>query len=221
MAERPDSAPKRRGPTPRLSREQIITATAGLLEEHPADEVTMARVAEAVGASPMALYRHVKSRSDLMDGVLEAVLEGVAPQIPQHASWDEVVESWMHSVRAHLIRAPGAMAAVALGGRMSPIMLESLADLAQSLEAGGFDEDQRVAAIVTIARTTKGWVIQELAHPVSREVEAITAGLPEISAEARDVLAVLIPKISKLDDEQAFEWIVQQVVVNLQRILDE
>tara|TARA_B110000467_G_scaffold97133_1_gene87859 strand:+ start:76 stop:444 length:369 start_codon:yes stop_codon:yes gene_type:complete len=69
---------------------------------------------------------------------------------------------------------------------MSPIMLESLADLAQSLEAGGFDEDQRIAAIVTIARTTKGWVIQELAHPVSREVEAITAGLPKISAEARE-----------------------------------
>ena len=156
-----------------------------------------------------------------MDGVLEAVLEGVAPQIPQHASWDESVESWMHSVRAHLIRAPGAMAAVALGGRMSPIMLESLADLAQSLEAGGFDEDQRIAAIVTIARTTKGWVIQELAQPVSREVEAITASLPEISAEARDVLAVLIPKFSKLDDEQAFEWIVQQVVVNLRRILDK
>ena len=56
------------------------------------------------------------------------------------------------------------MPAIALGGRMSPIMLESLADLAQSLEAGGFDEDQRIAAIVTIARTTKGWVIQELAH---------------------------------------------------------
>ena len=130
--------------------------------------------------------RHVKSRSDLMDGVLEAVLEGVAPQIPQHAPWDESVESWKRSVRAHLIRAPGAMPAIALGGRMSPIMLESLADLAQSLEAGGFDEDQRIAAIVTIARTTKGWVIQELAHPVSREVEAITAGLPEISAEARE-----------------------------------
>ena len=74
---------------------------------------------------------------------------------------------------------------------------------------------------MTIARTTKGWVIQELAHPVSREVEAITASLPEIPAEARDVLAVLIPKFSKLDDEQAFEWIVQQVVVNLRRILDE
>ena len=129
--------------------------------------------------------RHVKSRSDLMDGVLEAVLEGVAPQIPQHAPWDESGESWKRSVRAHLIRAPSAMPAIALGGRMSPIMLESLADLAQSLEAVGLRR-LRIAAIVTIARTTKGWVIQELAHPVSREVEAITAGLPKISAEARE-----------------------------------
>jgi len=35
------------------------------------------------------------------------------------------------------------------------------------------------------------------------------------------VLADLIPKFSKRNDEQAFERIIKQIVVNLQRMLDK
>jgi len=67
---------------------------------------------------------------------------------------------------------------------MRPTILGCLSDLTQSLQVGGLDGDQRAAAIVMPARTTKGWRIQEIAHPVSRKVEVITANLPEIPAAA-------------------------------------
>lgn len=43
-----------------------VVATAG----HP--ELSMRRVARAVGVSPMALYRHYRDREDLLDAVAEA-----------------------------------------------------------------------------------------------------------------------------------------------------
>src|SRR5258705_3225193 len=71
-------AVRRRGRPRRLSRAQIVEAALEILADHPADQLTMARVAKLVGAVPMALYRHVENREDLMDAVLEAV-DGRAP----------------------------------------------------------------------------------------------------------------------------------------------
>lgn len=54
-------------------------------------------------------------------------------------------------MRVHFIRAPGAIPASALSGRMSPIMLYSYADVGQVFKASGFDVDQHAAATVMIA----------------------------------------------------------------------
>jgi AcrR family transcriptional regulator len=65
----------RRGRPPRASREQIIDAAVALLREAPDDPLTMARVGNAVGLTPMALYRHFKDRDELMDEVVGRIGE--------------------------------------------------------------------------------------------------------------------------------------------------
>ena len=65
---RPPGAP-RRGRPPRVTREQIVLAATAVLREEPDGQLTMARVAERVGVSPMALYRHFKDRDELVDEV--------------------------------------------------------------------------------------------------------------------------------------------------------
>jgi AcrR family transcriptional regulator len=47
-------------------REEIIDATLRLLSEHGIEGTTVARIAEAVGLSPGALYRHFESRGALI-----------------------------------------------------------------------------------------------------------------------------------------------------------
>src|SRR5260221_8286544 len=62
-----DETPHRgRGRPSRLSREQIIVAAAELVAREPGTSLTIKRVAEAVGAAPMALYRYFPDRDDLL-----------------------------------------------------------------------------------------------------------------------------------------------------------
>lgn len=62
MAERMDSP---------LRREQIAEAALTLVVEQGLGAVTVRRVAEAVGISAAALYRHYKNKADILQAVLE------------------------------------------------------------------------------------------------------------------------------------------------------
>lgn len=54
-----------------LRREQIAEAALDLVVEHGLGAVTVRRVAEAVGISAAALYRHYKNKGDILQAVLE------------------------------------------------------------------------------------------------------------------------------------------------------
>jgi AcrR family transcriptional regulator len=208
-------AVRRRGRPRRLSRAQIVEAALEILADYPADQLTMARVAKVVGAVPMALYRHVENRDDLMDAVLEAVMGGLALEIPAGASWEEGVGRWMQGVRAHFLRYPGALQTLARSGRTSPAWLDALALLARELERAGFDGDALVSALIAVSRTTMGWIVQEIAWPLSGEADALATGLGGVSREARDALAPLFPALARLDDDASFRVAVDQVLAPL------
>lgn len=54
-----------------LRREQIAEAALAIVVEHGLGAVTVRRVAEAVGISAAALYRHYKNKGDILAAVLE------------------------------------------------------------------------------------------------------------------------------------------------------
>jgi len=67
----------------------------------------MARVAQRLGVTAMALYRHVASKADLLDGIVELLLtESVqpAPELP----WPERLAAFANDLRATAHRHPSA-----------------------------------------------------------------------------------------------------------------
>jgi AcrR family transcriptional regulator len=58
--------------TRRTTAERIVAAATKALERHGARNVTMRRVARAVGVSAMAIYRHFPSREALLHRVVDA-----------------------------------------------------------------------------------------------------------------------------------------------------
>jgi len=67
---------KRREP---LSRERVLRAAIELADAEGLEALTMRRLAKALGVEAMSLYNYVKSKDELLDGILEAVAEEVAP----------------------------------------------------------------------------------------------------------------------------------------------
>lgn len=60
---------------------RIVAAAHKLLDSEGADAVTMRRVAQAVGITAMAIYRHYPNREGLLDAVANAGFEELAGQL--------------------------------------------------------------------------------------------------------------------------------------------
>jgi AcrR family transcriptional regulator len=60
-------------PRERLTRERVIEAALGIMDDEGLEAVTMRRVAREVGVEAMSLYNHVKDKDDLLQGIRLAV----------------------------------------------------------------------------------------------------------------------------------------------------
>lgn len=65
------------------TQEKIVRAAHRLLDREGADAVTMRRVAEAVGITPMAIYRHFPDRDALLKQVSNDSFDAVAQEWSQ------------------------------------------------------------------------------------------------------------------------------------------
>jgi AcrR family transcriptional regulator len=68
-----DAGPRRRGPRPRLSVDDIVEAAVAIADTEGLDALTMRAVAERVGSSPMTLYTYVPGKAELLDLMLDAL----------------------------------------------------------------------------------------------------------------------------------------------------
>ncbi|MEY3572493.1 MAG: nucleoid occlusion factor SlmA [Burkholderiaceae bacterium] len=66
-------APARKRPRPGERRIQILQAIAAMLEEGQPERVTTAALAEKIGVSEAALYRHFASKAQMYEGLLEFI----------------------------------------------------------------------------------------------------------------------------------------------------
>jgi AcrR family transcriptional regulator len=57
-----------------ISREEVLQASLAIADADGLDAVTMQAVARRLGVTPMALYRHVASKADLLDALVEGLL---------------------------------------------------------------------------------------------------------------------------------------------------
>lgn len=105
----------------RLSIDAIVEAAAACAARSGLDEVTMRAVAAELGASPMALYRHVADREELLDQVADRALADVElrphPKPRQARAW---LVHMATEVRGHLRAVPGTADHLLMKGPTGP-----------------------------------------------------------------------------------------------------
>jgi AcrR family transcriptional regulator len=90
-------------------REEILDAALAIADEHGLDAVSMRAVAERVGVTPMALYRHVSDKAALLDGIVGRLLAALLPSDGDRGrAWDERLNALAHACRAITQRHPWA-----------------------------------------------------------------------------------------------------------------
>ena len=85
-----------------IRQEQIAEAALGLIAEEGINSLNMTKIGNRVGIVPSALYRHFKSKEDVLDEVLQLIgkklLTNVAAAMAAH---DDCVERLHHLILRH------------------------------------------------------------------------------------------------------------------------
>jgi AcrR family transcriptional regulator len=98
---------------PRHTREQIASAALAIADREGFDAVSMRRVAQEVGAGTMTLYHYVRTKSDLIDLMDDAIMgEVLIPDGELPATWREAVRMIACSSHAAFQRHPWALRAM-------------------------------------------------------------------------------------------------------------
>lgn len=82
-------------------REEILDAAVAIADEHGLDAVSMRAVADRIGVTPMALYRHIGDKAALLDGIVGRLLAALLPSDTDRGqAWDERLNALAHACRA-------------------------------------------------------------------------------------------------------------------------
>jgi AcrR family transcriptional regulator len=102
---------------PRFSREQIAAAALAIADAEGFDAVSIRRIATALGAGTMSLYRYISAKSDLVALMDDAIMaESLIPDGEMPADWREALAMIARYTRAALLRHPWAVKALQGGG---------------------------------------------------------------------------------------------------------
>lgn len=72
----------------RLDRDQVVASAIALADEAGLDAVSLRRVADRLGVTPMALYRHVAGKDDLLDEMADRLYGELNLPSPDEPWWD-------------------------------------------------------------------------------------------------------------------------------------
>lgn len=96
-------------PVVRLTRATVLAEAMRVLDEEGLDALTMRHLAERLGVVPMAIYRHVADKDDLIDALLDL---GVAQvPLPDPAlDWRNGLRALAIAIRRTMLSHPGVVA---------------------------------------------------------------------------------------------------------------
>lgn len=129
--------PPRRAP---LNRDRVLRAAVALADAAGIESVSMRNLAQELGVVPMALYKHVTNKDELLDGMIDVVVGEIDPPVPD-AGWKQAIRQRILSARQALLRHPWAALAIESRSAATPAILAYLDSMVGTLRVGGLSTD--------------------------------------------------------------------------------
>ena len=140
----------------RLSRDRVLRAAVSIADQIGIEALSMRKLAEELGVVPMALYKHVADKDELLDGMVDIVVGEIAPPASD-TDWRSVVRQRILSARRSLQRHPWAPALIESRANPSPVVMEYIDSMIGMFRAGGFSTDVTHHALHTMGSRLYGF----------------------------------------------------------------
>jgi AcrR family transcriptional regulator len=150
---------------PGLTRAAIVARALAIGTAEGLEAVSLRRVAQELGVTPMALYRHVRDKQDLINAMTEAVLDGMDPTIGFRPgmTWTERIRLAMDNYKEQIDARPLALPlSIAYGGDVDlgpPAFWRYLEDLLAILLDAGFGRREAIALIRMLSNLLAGYLL--------------------------------------------------------------
>jgi AcrR family transcriptional regulator len=211
-----------------LSRQRVLRAAVALADAHGVEAISMRRIAHELGVVPMALYKHVANKDELLDGMVDVVVGEIDPPAGG-TDWRAAIRRRVLSARGALLRHPWASRVIESRTDPTPMVLGYMDSMIGMFRAGGFSIDLTHHAMHAMGSRLLGF---------SQELFDDTAEVgPGMEAETLRQMAGRYPQITELvtaithdeasvvgqgcDDQFEFEFALDLMLAGLERLRDQ
>lgn len=150
-----------RGPRPRLTLDAIIQVATTIADADGLPAVTMARVADGLGVTKMALYRYVRSREQLVMMMVDGSLAGQAPL--EGEGWRERLADWTRRTHRQFVEHPWTLTATVGPRAVGPHEVDWVEQALRALHGAPMDGGQRMDTVATLAGHARAIALQTAA----------------------------------------------------------
>ncbi len=150
----------------RLNRERVIDEALRLVDEEGLDRLSLRSLGARLQVQAPTLYWHVKSKSELLDGLADAIMDEAIRGTPPPAGGDplEWLLEALTALRAAMLRHRDGARIVS--GSRSSLRRADFSELAlAALVHRGVDLQRARLLVLVGERYTVGWVLEEQAPP--------------------------------------------------------
>jgi AcrR family transcriptional regulator len=176
-------------PRARVNRDRALRAAVALADEAGLESLTMRSLAHELGVVPMALYKHVANKDDLIDGMVDIIIGEIDPAIAG-ADWKSAVRERILSARRALLRHPWARAAIESRTTMTPVVLSYMESMIGLFRTGGFSVDLTHHVLHALAGRIWGFTQEVFTAPPPSQRATVDR---EAQAAALDEMATRYP----------------------------
>ncbi|MGW5018609.1 TetR/AcrR family transcriptional regulator [Streptomyces cacaoi] len=199
------NTPAQRLPWKTLNRRVVIDQAMRVVETEGIDKLSMRRVAEQLGASPMSLYRHVASKKELLGALAEEVMADLRPPGGDRTPRARVLAALEHA-REAMSRHPWLLP-VLLAQDPPPVRRPWLTEhVLDALLEAGLDESAAVCAYRSLWQYVTGHLLNAGREDAWRERAASAHTSDELATELEPfpVLRHALPRLASLDVHEQF-----------------
>ena len=157
--------PKRRATAAPLSRERIMQTALRLADEGGLDNISMRKLAQALGVEAMSLYNHVSNKDEVLDGIADLVVSEI--EVPEIGG-DWRLELRKRAISAHAVLRGHPWSPLVIASRINvgPAMLRYINATLGCMREAGFSYELADRAWNALDSHIYGFTLLELNFPL-------------------------------------------------------
>lgn len=205
-----------------LSRDAILDAGLRIARSEDLSRITIRKLADEFGVTPMAIYRYVANKAEIIEGVVDRFTRDAALTDHDPADWRGFMHATFGAWRRAFIETPGVIALVGTSYSYGRRSLEVLDRVLSVLRAAGIGDEAAVRGLFAMSSYTLGAAATEAAwraRPLDRSSPA-SEQIDRARERYLEAAASGLPTLGKLAEQLAVHQLNVPFEDGLDRILD-